>query len=1051
MDSVAKLTKRGDDAARELRPSSGLEHFDADAALLHVLFSRLESQRAASHQTFPPSPTTAAPSAVVATNVNSNNNNNNNTNASTYSAAAAAASPTRALIGDSSPFFRSNSSNAGKREEEDAMFVTQQQRRQQQQSALVQLAVARGEEGLTASPAFNTPGLGPAPQIPSCPGAFALYPLDVRIGKGGNESGGLIAGIRSEFEMGRTTLHRMMKAVRDLVAQYHAAMQRSHQLERQLAGMRQMHEKTAAELRALQLASEYLAKGSTYAKAVGGCGNDDDDDNNVRTEKQHQQQQQQQKRQGSQSSRGDDGGGFDEAWRLEAENANRELDEQVQGSVENFRSLVMLHRHSRGIAQIVCPDAVATSFLSPPASASPKKQQQQQPEQSERVREEETVDHLLERHPAVRRGTRKQLVATIRALDEKNQTEGRAVARVAQPPTRVRVTDVLRQVDEFLMTWSGGGNLQDSGAGDDRNNNNSNSGRSGTSASARDKKASASSAAGADSSYNPLERFGIATSRTEAQTVQVENLQQRVEGITIVKRTMLASSSSQQFPASSPRSPPASRSLEQQQQQSSWASPPPLVRGSPSSTLSASPLQPPRLRESMDPSHLLSTAGGRTLVKCRPQDRRVISLATMLVEALCVNRHSPFIVIRSVVPDETVLSRAMMRSHGLGPVWQAGGLANFCVSACPPPMQLLQQCSQIAARIQRGAYSSNNNNNNNEAAVVAAATQSKLMLAAADVPGVISFLSAFSVPPSVSAPFQTSSAKAEAARRYLLKENMIRCYSSSTLPGTMTAALAGPYVDPTRPFFVTANESSGEYVEIFLTRAVVCPTGYGFASCHVSGAASYPRSWRLEASTDAGVSWTLLRRHTDDRTLHHACPRAVWALSSASSDKQRNSSGDGGAASGNCTASAQSSSNNNNNNNTSSGGGGEGAVYSRFRISNEGPNSSGTWHLNISSIEIYGRVLTLHSAAAPMIAEELVPFFADAKKAPLSPEHTMVMSEAQLRERSPRQEDAAAASSSCQFRAPHAGLGAPPAAFVPKKEEAKKKKSKQGNSPTRKK
>eukprot|EP00759_Apiculatamorpha_spiralis_P051998 PhF_6_TR5578/c0_g1_i1/m.7984 len=76
--------------------------------------------------------------------------------------------------------------------------------------------------------------------------------------------------------------------------------------------------------------------------------------------------------------------------------------------------------------------------------------------------------------------------------------------------------------------------------------------------------------------------------------------------------------------------------------------------------------------------------------------------------------------------------------------------------------------------------------------------------------------------------------------------------------------------------FVTCNVPKS-WVQVDFNDAVVCPSGYSFASYHPIIAGFYPRSWTLSASID-GMVWETLREHVHDTSLTKTTTRGYWSV-----------------------------------------------------------------------------------------------------------------------------------------------------------------------------
>lgn len=147
-----------------------------------------------------------------------------------------------------------------------------------------------------------------------------------------------------------------------------------------------------------------------------------------------------------------------------------------------------------------------------------------------------------------------------------------------------------------------------------------------------------------------------------------------------------------------------------------------------------------------------------------------------------------------------------------------------------------------------------------------------------------------------------------------IQSRIARCYSSSMMDVCTPDALVTPFKDLRSPFFMTLDEPMSS-VTVTLDHAVVVPSSYSFCSVHPISGGLYPRSWKVEASSD-NVNWTLLRSHENDESLNRYNPTYHWELPRAE----------------------------------------RGQPYFRhFRFIQTGPNAAGTNNFCISGIEFYGR------------------------------------------------------------------------------------------------
>ena len=123
------------------------------------------------------------------------------------------------------------------------------------------------------------------------------------------------------------------------------------------------------------------------------------------------------------------------------------------------------------------------------------------------------------------------------------------------------------------------------------------------------------------------------------------------------------------------------------------------------------------------------------------------------------------------------------------------------------------------------------------------------------------------------------------------------------------------------PYFSTDN-SPKQWITIDLGAVLVIPQAYSFASAQPIMAGQFPRSWRFEGSLDT-ISWTLLKQHHNDLSFSKRTPYGVWFLDAID----------------NCDNKPI------------------GSYYRYFRVTMESQNSTGTHELQLSCLEIYGRLL----------------------------------------------------------------------------------------------
>lgn len=144
----------------------------------------------------------------------------------------------------------------------------------------------------------------------------------------------------------------------------------------------------------------------------------------------------------------------------------------------------------------------------------------------------------------------------------------------------------------------------------------------------------------------------------------------------------------------------------------------------------------------------------------------------------------------------------------------------------------------------------------------------------------------------------------------------IRVSASSMMKPSDLTSIVRPFRDRYSNFFCTKDEP-GQYIEISFEQMSILPTGYSISCTHPINCGSFPRSWRLDASSDR-VKWSTLLRHVNDESLNRYAPTWAWTLPR---EVQQSS------------------------------------FYSHFRIVNEGPNASSGEALCVSSFEIYGKLI----------------------------------------------------------------------------------------------
>lgn len=157
-----------------------------------------------------------------------------------------------------------------------------------------------------------------------------------------------------------------------------------------------------------------------------------------------------------------------------------------------------------------------------------------------------------------------------------------------------------------------------------------------------------------------------------------------------------------------------------------------------------------------------------------------------------------------------------------------------------------------------------------------------------------------------------------------IQSTLARCYASSMVDVCTPDALVSPFKDVRSPFFMTLDEPMSS-VTVSLDHAVIVPSGYSMCSVHPIAGGLYPRSWKVEASSD-NVHWTLLRAHECDESLNRYNPTYHWSLSRAVRGQP---------------------------------------YFQHFRFTQTGPNACGTHNFCMSGIELYGRVMFVEKLAVP--------------------------------------------------------------------------------------
>ncbi|CAH8450385.1 unnamed protein product [Heterobilharzia americana] len=154
--------------------------------------------------------------------------------------------------------------------------------------------------------------------------------------------------------------------------------------------------------------------------------------------------------------------------------------------------------------------------------------------------------------------------------------------------------------------------------------------------------------------------------------------------------------------------------------------------------------------------------------------------------------------------------------------------------------------------------------------------------------------------------------------------------------------------------FVTETETQA-WIAIDLGLQLV-PTAYTLAYLRRADASEHsiaPRNWKLEASNDA-VSWTVLREHTNDSSIHSVSgSRATWSIV----DCYKND---------NSTLQPISSTSNTACTNPTKG-------WRFYKIQTTGPNENGGKQLALGGVEFYGNVYCVHDSvlSASTIAQKI--------------------------------------------------------------------------------
>ena len=157
-------------------------------------------------------------------------------------------------------------------------------------------------------------------------------------------------------------------------------------------------------------------------------------------------------------------------------------------------------------------------------------------------------------------------------------------------------------------------------------------------------------------------------------------------------------------------------------------------------------------------------------------------------------------------------------------------------------------------------------------------------------------------------------------------DHRIRIISSSTSGESgaveeLVNSERSPHLPP--PFFLSRDEVNS-YIELTLRDELILPKSYTLCSAHPIISGYHLRSWKLLGTcTLEGHTrpWTILSSHSNDKSLCHTSSHETWDLDNSLTftDKQ--------------------------------------LFFNKFRLQQTGPNALGTYSLQLSGIEIRGRVV----------------------------------------------------------------------------------------------
>ncbi|KAJ9468134.1 hypothetical protein DIPPA_30085 [Diplonema papillatum] len=195
-------------------------------------------------------------------------------------------------------------------------------------------------------------------------------------------------------------------------------------------------------------------------------------------------------------------------------------------------------------------------------------------------------------------------------------------------------------------------------------------------------------------------------------------------------------------------------------------------------------------------------------------------------------------------------------------------------------------------------------------------------------PGVLSFLADAAAPPSIRPGSAVSQAPPPPGGGSDVR---------SVLPAASRGSGSGlePDAAGTQGFYLSGDEP-GACIEIRTGDAFVTPTAYGLSSKHPLYGGHQPRNWALfGAMVGSGgeVRWVLLRSHAGDESTQSAGAACCWSIDGVAKR---------------CRAAK------------------ELPFFNAFRLGLTGPDALGSHRLQISSFELYGRVLTARPRLQPV-------------------------------------------------------------------------------------